>query len=54
MTQTESGRFVLCQGERSSGQDEVPAHHIGSSPQENRGGAAGTVGEGESREEVGN
>jgi hypothetical protein len=35
-------------GER---EDETPAHHIGDGPQEDRGGTAGEVGEGENWEE---
>jgi hypothetical protein len=47
VTQTESGRFVLCPGDQSSGQDETHAHHVGISPQEDRDGTAGEWGEGE-------
>ena len=37
--------------EEPSGCDETEAHHVGVSPQEDRGGAAGKVGEGEDCEE---
>jgi hypothetical protein len=38
--------------ERSSGYGETQTHHVGISPQEDRGGTAGTVGEGQSGKEV--
>ena len=38
-------------GERSSA--ETPAHHVGISPQEDRGGTASAVGEGKGSEEEG-
>jgi hypothetical protein len=55
VTQTESGAFCFVPGptvERAI-RNETQAQHVSISPQEDRGGTAGEVGEGEGEEESG-